>query len=183
MAKCKIQAQQQLHSQSKSPEQVVEFLGSCVESGVARRLEAINEEISFQAKVRSDMAATLENYTCIDDSIAESTPDVSTEDWNDGRDVLRTVHIKHDRPASQIHVIENFIDEEECQAMEDTAAKTLHRATVADGKGGSRLSENRKAMQAGIKVQWQKEADGDPIARISRKVYDYTNHVLSLIHI
>ena len=76
--------------------------------------------------------------------------------------------------------IENFIDEEECQAMADEAAKTLHRATVADGKGGSRLSENRKAMQAGITVNWKKEDEGDPIARISRRVYDYTEHVLGL---
>jgi hypothetical protein len=35
-------------------------------------------------------------------------------------------------------------------------------------------------MQAGIKVQWDKEAEGDAIARLSRRVYDYTNRVLGL---
>jgi hypothetical protein len=77
-------------------------------------------------------------------------------------------------------VIENFISDDECDAMEAAAQKSLHRATVADGKGGSRLSDNRKAMQAGIKVPWKDEASGNAIARLSRRVYDYTNHVLGL---
>jgi hypothetical protein len=39
-------------------------------------------------------------------------------------------------------------------------------------------------MQAGIKVQWDKEHDEEGmemhIAQLSRRVYDYTNHVLGL---
>lgn len=121
----------------------------------------------------------LENYTCLDDSL-ESSPDVETRTWSHLEEAPRTVHVKHERAASRIHLIENFIDEEECQSMAEAAQATLHHATVADGKGGSRLSENRKAMQAGIKVPWHQEADGHPIARLSRRVYDYTNHVLGL---
>mmetsp|Transcript_100016 Transcript_100016/g.149867 ORF Transcript_100016/g.149867 Transcript_100016/m.149867 type:complete len:207 (+) Transcript_100016:1-621(+) len=64
--------------------------------------------------------------------------------------------------------------------MEAAAKPKLHRATVADGKGGSHFSEHRKAMQAGIKVPWDKETAGNPIARLSRRVYDYTNFVLGL---
>merc|ERR1712146_495697 len=64
--------------------------------------------------------------------------------------------------------------------MELAAKPKLHKATVADGKGGSHFSENRKAMQAGIKVHWDKEKSGDPIARLSRRVYDYVDHVLGL---
>eukprot|EP00540_Astrosyne_radiata_P006947 CAMPEP_0116841406 /NCGR_PEP_ID=MMETSP0418-20121206/10907_1 /TAXON_ID=1158023 /ORGANISM="Astrosyne radiata, Strain 13vi08-1A" /LENGTH=459 /DNA_ID=CAMNT_0004471829 /DNA_START=72 /DNA_END=1451 /DNA_ORIENTATION=- len=160
--------------------QAVEHLASCVEKGVARKLELANEEIAFQARIRTDMADLLENYTCADDSL-RSSPDVFTEVWKGGADALpRTVHVKHKRPSSQIHVIQDFINEDECEAMEAAARPTLHRATVADGKGGSRLSESRKAMQAGITVPWDKEEQGDPIARISRRVYDYTNHVLGL---
>ena len=121
----------------------------------------------------------LENYTCLDDTL-DSTPDVEVRTWAYKEEPVRTVHVKHERPASRIHLIENFINEEECQAMEKAAQSSLHRATVADGKGGSRLSENRKAMQAGITVPWDEEADGHPIARLSRRVYDYTNHVLGL---
>ena len=64
--------------------------------------------------------------------------------------------------------------------MEEAAAPILHKATVADGKGGSEFSESRKAMQAGIKVPWDKEKEGHPIATLSRRVYDYVNHVLDL---
>lgn len=158
--------------------QVMDQLASCIQVGVTRKLVTKNEEISFQAKVRTTIAAELENYTCVDDSL-DSSPDVSTHEWV-MPDATRLVHVKHDRPSSQVHVVENFISEDECVAMETEAARTLHRATVADGKGGSQLSNNRKAMQAGIKVQWDKEAEGDLIARLSRRVYDYTENVLKL---
>lgn len=155
---------------------------NCVQGGVALKLEEINEEIAFQSQVRRDIAANLENYTCADDSL-DSSPSIKEKNWYHDRDREfgpRLVHIKHDRPASRIHVIENFISPDECEAMEKAAQRTLHRATVADGKGGSQLSENRKAMQAGIKVQWDKEESGDHIARLSRRVYDYTNDALGL---
>ena len=157
----------------------MEDLVGCVQDGVAERLEKVNEDIAFQASIRKDIAAQLENYTCIDDKM-ESSKDIDTYQWRYKDGISRTVHVKHERPASRIHVIDNFINEDECQAMEEAAARTLHRATVADGKGGSKFSENRKAMQAGIQVPWNKEAEGDPITRISRRVYDYTNHVLGL---
>ena len=157
----------------------VDQLLDCVEGGVATALEKVNEEIAFQASVRKDIAATLENYTCVDDTL-NSTADISTTTWRDPyTQQILPVHVKHERSASKIHLIENFINDEECQAMEEAAAKTLHRATVADGKGGSRLSESRKAMQAGIKVPWGEEPE-HPIARISRRVYNYTEHVLHL---
>ena len=162
----------------KEHAQILQDLVLCVQGGVASELEKVQEEIAFQSTVRTTIAAHLENYTCVDDTL-DSTPDVETTKWYKNG-VARVVHVKHERPASKIHVIENFIDEEECKAMEESARATLHRATVADGKGGSRLSENRKAMQAGIKVQWEKEKDGDPIARLSRRVYDYANAVLGL---
>ena len=42
------------------------------------------------------------------------------------------------------------------------------------------LSDHRKAMQAGIRVPWHEEQRGNPIARLSRRVYDYTNYALNL---
>jgi 2OG-Fe(II) oxygenase superfamily len=151
---------------------------ACVEGGVASALERVNEEIAFQASVRKDIAATLENYTCVDDSL-NSTADITTSSWlNPLENKAYQVHIKHERVASKIHLIQDFITPEECEAMEKQAASTLHRATVADGKGGSQLSENRKAMQAGITVPWN--TPEHPISKLSRRVYDYTNHVLDL---
>ena len=172
---------QAIHSLSSNPDSALDSitqLASCVEAKIARRFVEANVEIAFEAKVRTQMAGFLENYTCVDDTL-DSSPDVSNHNWT-MPDATRLVHVKHNRSSSQIHVVENFITEDECLAMETEAALTLHSAAVADGKGGSRLSPNRKAMQAGIKVQWDKEEEGDLIARLSRRVYDYTEHVLKL---
>lgn len=163
--------------------EAMQILSTCVESKIAKTFEQANEEIAFQASVRKDVASQLENYTCVDENLP-TTEDLITREWDHHDGVKRTVHVKHERPASRIHVVENFISEEECQAMEQSAAKTLHHATVADGKGGSQMSENRKAMQAGITVHWDKEHDEEGmemhIAQLSRRVYDYTNYVLGL---
>jgi 2OG-Fe(II) oxygenase superfamily len=182
--KCQASAKQKLVEAGTDTDKAsaaVDELLACVEGGVATALERVNEEIAFQASVRKDIAATLENYTCVDDML-NSTADISTTTWlnseSENDKEPYTVHVKHERPASKIHVIENFILDDECTAMEEQAASTLHHATVADGKGGSRLSDNRKAMQAGIKVPW--DQPDHPIARLSRRVYDYTNHVLGL---
>ena len=174
---CRSQA---LKYNNHDPDQMLTSLLTCVEGGIASTLEKVQQEIAFQTSVRTDIAHMLENYTCLDGSL-DSTPDVRTEHWQHqpGEPQL-TVHIKHERPASRIHMIEDFIRPDECKSMEEAAAVTLHRATVADGKGGSRVSENRKAMQAGITVPWDQEDDDHPIARLSRRVYDYTNHVLGL---
>jgi hypothetical protein len=177
---CQAASKKRLLQQGDSAVAAIEDLVKCVQGGVASALERVNEEIAFQAAVRMDIAGLLENYTCADDTL-ESTKDIDTQDWYDklGGETL-TVHLKHERRASRIHVIEHFIRPDECQAMEDSAVADLHHATVANGQGGSKRSESRKAMQAGIKVPWDEEKDANPIARLSRRVYDYTNHVLDL---
>jgi len=161
-------------------EESLKILLRCVEESVTTNLVEAQEEVAFQASVRRDVAAKLENYTC-EDALAETSEPVATEVWTGARDEQpRNVLILHDRPASQIHVVQDFIDQVECDSMEAAAVPLLHRATVADGSGGSKYSEHRKAMQAGIKVPWELEDAGNPIARLSRRVYDYTNHVLGL---
>lgn len=182
MEECQLKAQnkiQQPDSSSASSLAAMTELVDCVQGGIALKLQEMNEEIAFQASIRRNIAGLLENYTCVDDTM-ESSDDIVDAKIFTQNNQQYTVHVKHDRPASKIHVIENFISPEECEAMEAAAEKKLHRATVADGKGGSRLSDARKAMQAGIKVPWHKEKLHDPIATLSRRVYDYTNHVLGL---
>ncbi|KAL3768209.1 hypothetical protein ACHAWU_001899 [Discostella pseudostelligera] len=171
---CKSNAKKQLAADPDSATTILESLSACVQKGVADEIEKANEEIAFQAEVRRNMAALVENYTCADETL-NTTESKRTETWEN-----RKVHVMIDRPASKIHVIDDFVTEEECKAVADTAEPILHDATVADGSGGSKLSESRKAKQAGIKVHWDKEADGDLIARLSRRVYDYVNHVLAL---
>ena len=171
---CKSQADRSLKKNNK-PENAVEILDtltSCVQKGVAAEIERANEEIAFQAGVRKNMAAQLENYTCADETL-NTTVAKRTETWRG-----KKVSVMIDRPASKIHTIEDFLTEDECKAVEMAAEPLLHDATVADGSGGSHKSDSRKAKQAGIHVNWSKEEEGDLIARLSRRVYDYVNHVL-----
>ena len=152
----------------------------CVEKGVAYTLAKANEEIAFHSKIRKGLAEQMENYTCVDPDL-NTTEAIEDKIWRGAKDrKARKVDILFERPASKIHVVHGFIDEDECNAMERAAASKLHRATVADGKGGSHFSEHRKAMQAGITVSWADEANGNLIARLSRRVYDYNNEVLGL---
>lgn len=180
---CRDKAKSRLEAAGTDPAEIhasMDDLVQCVEAGVADTLAKANEEIAFQANVRKGMAAFMENYTCTDPDMNTTEP-VREENWIGAKDnKKRFVKIMLDRPASKIHVIEDFISPEECVAMEEAAKPKLHRATVADGKGGSEYSESRKAMQAGIRVNWSKEASGDHIAILSRRVYDYANHVLGL---
>jgi hypothetical protein len=154
--------------------EVMEELAECMTEKAAAIFQEKNEEIAFENRVRLAISQNMENHTCADPT-HETTKTKEIREWNH-TGITRNVHIHHDRPASQIHVIMNFISEEECDAIKDAASPKLHRGTVADGAGGHKLSEHRKAWQAGVSVPWEKEEKGDPIARVARRLYDYANH-------
>ncbi|KAL3942440.1 MAG: hypothetical protein SGBAC_003363 [Bacillariaceae sp.] len=155
------------------PSIVMENLADCMQENAAKKFQQKNDEIAFESQIRLELSSQMENHTCADDA-KETSEAVDTKTWTH-HNVKRQVAILHDRPASQIHAIKNFISAEECDAISKAAAPLLHRGTVADGKGGSRLSDHRKAMQAGVRVPWEQESMGDPIARVMRRLYDYTN--------
>lgn len=155
----------------------------CITIGLAPAIKASEDEVEFERTLRIESSTVAENFTCVNTNL-ESSPDVATEDWFSEKDlVTRTVHKKMERPASRIHVVSNFASPEECGAMEDEADPKLHRASTADGKGGAKVSAARKAMQAGIKPQFADDGepkDGNQIATLSQRVYEYTNHVLGM---
>lgn len=164
----------------EDPVSVLDDLVACVQSNVTHELLRSKEHLVYQQQAAKNHAQFFENYTCADHGMPTS-PAIRTEVWKSPHDQGEyPVKVLHERPSSKIHVVSNFISQEECDAMEEAARPILHKATVADGKGGSTLSPNRKAMQAGITVPWAKEKDGDLIAKLSRRVYDYVNHVTGL---
>merc|ERR1712038_72770 len=123
---------------------VVDYISECIQASVAQEMEDANEEIAFQSGIRKKMAEHYENYTCADYDMPTTEP-VESEFWY-YKGKKRNVDILLDRPSAKIHLVDNFITPAECAAMEKEAKKSLHRATVADGKGGSELSPSRKAM-------------------------------------
>jgi hypothetical protein len=157
---------------TKDPTAALQVLTTCLENKLGAILQEKYAELAFQADLRTSMSAIAENYTCADQTRETTTPKQVREWTHEG--VTRQTQILHERPSSQIHVVLDFISPQECEAIGEAAASTLHRGTVADGKGGSRLSENRKAWQAGVKVDWSTE---NAIAAVSRRLFDYANHV------
>jgi hypothetical protein len=183
IAECQERAEKRVAASpgnSAEADSALDELMACVETGMSQPILAVNDEVLFHSSIRESIALHMENFTCVDDNLGTS-PDVDTRDWTSDKDgKTRTVHAKLDRPASRIHVIEDFASVEECLAMEDAAKPKLHQASVADGKGGVQFSEHRKAMQAGITPNWAEEENGDLVAGLSQRVYDYTNHALGL---
>jgi len=172
--RCRIESDTAL-DRGEPVDRILRGLYGCLERETAAAVGAIREELGFQAEIRLRLSGLLENHTCQDPDM-ETTKPKEVRTWTH-RGVKREVGILHDRPSSQIHVLRDFISREECDAVEAAAAPKLHRGTVADGRGGSRLSENRKAWQAGIAVDWTKEGDGDRVAAVVRRLFDYANHV------
>lgn len=174
LSTCRIAVQRQIDSNPEimSLPTILDSFSDCVERGIVDEIEKANEEIAFQALVRTDMGELLEDYTCADTTLNTTEP-IRTEYWRD-----KEVGIMMERSSFKIHTIENFVTPEECLAVSELADPILEDAEVADGSGGGQLSENRKAKQAGIAVNWDEEEEGDLIAQLSRRVYDYVNHVL-----
>jgi 2OG-Fe(II) oxygenase superfamily len=175
---CKQAADRDLKD-GNDPKVVMSDLAACLERSAAKLIQHKNEEIAFESKIRLEISAGMENHTCADPTRETSTPE-EIRSWSHedtpGNIVTRQVGILHDRPASQIHALENFISKEECDAITAAGAKDLHRGTVADGAGGHKLSEHRRAWQAAI--PWHRRSERDVIAQLVRRIYDYTNDVM-----
>jgi 2OG-Fe(II) oxygenase superfamily len=172
-----------LGSEHRSSEQSLDHLSNCLEERLATLLEAKNAELAFQSQIRQEIAGMAEDYTCAD-PYRESSPPIEIRTWSyeelsEGNNKVhqrdRLVHVLHNRPRTQIHLIHDFISEEECAFITQAANATLHRGTVADGKGGSRLSDSRKAWQAGLAPGWE---TNDPIAAVTRRLFTYANDIV-----
>ena len=153
---------------------VMKTMLTCVEDATADKIQQLRQEELFEIHLREKLSGMVENYTCADEEM-ETTKALEIREWAH-KNTTHQVHLLHERKASKIHMLEDFITAEECAAIQNAAAPILHHGTVADGKGGHQLSDHRKAMQAGVRVPWELEEQDDPIARVMRRIYAYTNH-------
>ncbi|CAB9518956.1 prolyl 4-hydroxylase [Seminavis robusta] len=153
----------------------------CVLKGFTKYLARTMEEQGFEATVRDKLATSLEAYSCSDNSLSSSNP-LRSETWEDpvSQQTLQ-IQVMQEHASSKIHLIENFVSAEECQAIIDQANVTgMSNASVA---GGQLYSSIRKALQTNVAVPWDLEHTGHPISRATRRVYNYANHVLKGLHL
>ena len=189
---CQQQQQQQQQQSSSS-------IKDCVQQQLSNAIASTRDDISYFRQVRSHQGSQWEDYACEDYDLETSQALMMEDDgeesvWVDPRtDAPKALKVLHDYSSSQIHLLEDFISPEECNAILQESEDYLHRAKVHDGKGGDRFSDHRKAWQAGIEVDWDyehlssswsaEEMIDHYIAKVSRRVYDYTNHVLPGLNI
>jgi len=170
---CQTKVKQKIRTHDMSPIDAIDAFVSCTSPLATSQFEEYNKKIKDEASLRTRLAAQWEDYTCADQSLPTTAPK-SLHNWNyQGEDHI--VGVLLDRDEAKIHYIKNFISSEECAAIESAASSNLHEATVADGAGGSQLISSRKALQAGIRIPWDKEGVGDPIAVLARRLYTYVN--------
>jgi hypothetical protein len=151
-----------------------EHSAACVLEGFTDYVAKVQKEQAFETALREKMAKELETYAC--DQQKVSSEPIKTTTWRDLH-----VSIMHELPSSKIHLINGFISNEECEAIMDIADKTnLGHATVS---GGPKYSSFRKALQTNVQIPWKKEGEGNLIAQVARRVYDYTNHVMEGLNI
>jgi hypothetical protein len=171
LTKCHDKVRQQIEHMDASD--AIDAFTSCAHPLMSHEIETKNKEIREQEELRMKIGTMWEDYTCSDFNLPTTTPK-SIDNWR-YNGTSHEVGVLLDRDEAKIHYVKNFITPEECAAIEAAAAPSLHRATVADGSGGSHLQKSRKAMQAGVRVPWERESEGDLIASISRKLYAYIN--------
>jgi len=165
---------------SETTDRILAHLGSCLSLGAAPSLKRSSDKIHFEAQVRREVSRSIEEFTC-NSELAESTPDIDVRQWTSEKDnITRSVHVKLDRPASRIHVIDAFASPLECAAMEERVEGQLGPATTADGKGGFQLNQNRKAQQAYIYPDWTQEDSDDPVLELNRRIFEYASDELGL---
>lgn len=155
---------------------------SCVLQKFAKYVERTTDALTFETNTREKLASTLEEYSCQDNSLSSSIP-IKVASWEDPvQKQSLPVQVMHEHASSNIHVLENFIGQEECDAILKIAeADGLNRASVAGNMQNS--NKFRKALQTNVAIPWDKENEGHPIARVGRRIYDYTNHALRGLNI
>ena len=154
-------------------------LAQCVQDELQSSIEKIRDNIRLHNHIRKDVLANeWEEFACEDYTLESSDPLYQTRWYNEREQESYDVSVLHDYTSSQIHWIEGFIDPHECHAIKQASAQQLHRAKVHDGQGGNHFSEHRKAWQASVKIPWK--LPDHPLTQLSRRAYDYTNHVLGI---
>jgi len=110
------------------PLESIELITKCVEEEITGDVINHNkEERSFHSKVHRTMADELVPYTCADVNKTQST-EVKNITWiytdDDGIDETHIAKTLHKLPTSEIFVIDDFVTEEVCDALDIYRSKT-----------------------------------------------------------
>jgi hypothetical protein len=176
--KCQQSAQESLAKHGFEPAAVARALDDLVACVAQKATQEYEKRHRMHASALQKVVQQWEDYACMDDQL-NTTDDIARRQWEYGGQSY-PVHVQHELPASNIHLIHNFITPEECAAIAVEANTRLEPAQVFDSTGRRFLSPDRKALHARVKVPWEEESADNLIARLSRRIFNYTNSALGL---
>ena len=155
---------------------VLQEESGCIQGVIRQKLYKLQQLQELEEQLRRRLANQFESYTCRDDELSTSKP-IHIDEWIDPvTNNSHAVHILHQRRASRVQLIENFISDEECLAMHNETESRLTRASTFDGHGGSMESETRKAMNAAITVSSLPQTN--PIHALVDRIFRYANETI-----
>ena len=144
--------------QGEDPYQVLEEMAACIQNSVNASLEEKNDEIDFQAQVRSKLGERLTVYACSDVN-ATTSESIENKTWT-FQHKKYPVKVLLDRPASKIYLMETFVSAEECQAAEKAIQTTRVDANGLVAKKGG--------------VAFPKEGEnGNELSAIASRIYAF----------
>ena len=175
---CKGQARELLKRGGAEPTAILSEMATCIQNAASPTLRQLEQRLQDEANWRRKLAEQFEAYTCADDALP-SNDAIAIREWIDpastaNSDRPLTVHILHHRQASQIHLVDDFISDEECAAIHHEAGPHLTIASTFDEKGGITYSESRKAMQSSITLSSLPQ--DSPIHALANRIFTYANH-------
>ena len=92
----------------------------------------------------------LRNYSCADESLQSSEPISSTLEIVHDKEVTVNSHV--DMEHAKVWSVQDFVTEDECELLMESARPRLERAAVVGEDGQGMVSESRKAQQAAYAV-------------------------------
>eukprot|EP00527_Entomoneis_sp_CCMP2396_P007184 CAMPEP_0198144426 /NCGR_PEP_ID=MMETSP1443-20131203/15638_1 /TAXON_ID=186043 /ORGANISM="Entomoneis sp., Strain CCMP2396" /LENGTH=444 /DNA_ID=CAMNT_0043807821 /DNA_START=36 /DNA_END=1370 /DNA_ORIENTATION=- len=151
--------------QEVDPMSMVNTLSECTKLGINDVLHEFQEEKYFESTLRQRMANLAHDYMCADDDIESTEPDYEN-DWEyetDSSDSAQsfTVQVHVEQKSAQIYVLEQFVTEEECQAILDASSD----------QGKVRLSLFELSL-----------LEGGFIQNVVNRMYSYADEALEGIH-
>ena len=93
----------------------------CILQATTKALQEWDQEWTRLDLGNKRVAALLEDYVCYDPEHTQeqtTSKPIRSEFWESNDQHMHEVHILHDHPSSQIHIIPKFISTQECNAIE-----------------------------------------------------------------
>eukprot|EP00980_Cylindrotheca_fusiformis_P027441 scaffold20461_cov117-Cylindrotheca_fusiformis.AAC.4 len=109
------ECQEKAKSDELSAFDTVDFIADCMKEKSDQELAKQEEEVQFQAQVRTELAEQLIPYACGDVNFTETEESLNTT-WT-YQATQHTVRVYHRQISSGIVAIRDFLTNDECQAM------------------------------------------------------------------